>query len=126
MAGLSVVAVTVSVSDSFVAPVPMPLRLTVNRPASSFAVMSLIELSVGASFTDLTVRVKLVLVEAPALSVTVRVIRADPNWFGAGVIIRVRFVLVPDRDRFGFGTKTVFDELPVTTRLVAIFSTSLT
>ena len=52
--------------------------------------------------------------------------KADPNWFGAGVIIRVRFVLVPDRDRFAFGTKTVFDELPVTTRLVAIFSTSLT
>ena len=51
------VAVTVSnCPTSFVGPTVMPVRLTVCKPLSSFVVTLLIALNVGASFTEVTVR----------------------------------------------------------------------
>src|SRR5204863_4539881 len=80
---------------------------------------------VGASFTELTVNWKLVLVlNCPSLTVTVIV--AVPNWLAAGVSVTVRFASVPPKTMFAFGTSVWTDELPLTVRFAAGVSASPT
>src|ERR1043166_2868701 len=64
----------------------------------------------GASFTELTVRRKLLLV--PPLFVSVReiVIVAVPNWLASGVTVTVRFAPLPPRTMFPLGTSAGFEE----------------
>ena len=52
--------------------------------------------------------------------------RGRPEWFAAGVTVTVRLAPVPPNTMFAFGTRAVFDELPVTIRLAAAVSTSPT
>src|SRR5882672_5351595 len=70
---------------------------------------------VGASFTELTVSWKLVLVlNCPSLTVTVIV--AHPNWLAAGVSVTVRFAPLPPKTMFAFGTSVRSDEPPLTVK----------
>ena len=81
---------------------------------------------VGAVFTvAVTVSTKLVLVlSEPSLTVTVIV--ATPLWLAAGVTVTVRLAPLPPKTMFAFGTNVGLDELPLTVKLPAAVSTSLT
>src|SRR3989442_14584593 len=84
--------------------------------------MSLI---VGGVFGGLTVSVNGSLaVRLPSLTVTV--ITALPVWPAAGVTVTVRLAPLPPKTMFAFGTRVVFPELPLTTRLAAAVSASPT
>ena len=74
----------------------------------------------------ITVSKKLVLAVAPPPSVTVRVTVDVPVWFGAGVSVTVRLEPLPPKKMFAFGSKVMFDDTAVTTRLVAGVSRSPT
>src|SRR5215468_2882451 len=73
-----------------------------------------------------TVSKKLVLAVAPPPSVTVRVTVDVPFWFGAGVSVTVRLAPPPPNVMFALGRRLVFEDRPVTTRLVAGVSRSPT
>ena len=63
-------------------------------------------LSVGASFTALTVRTKLVLLVAVP-SVTRRVMSVTPNWSGDGTSVTVRLAPLPSKKMFVLPTRLV-------------------
>jgi hypothetical protein len=72
---------------------------------------------VGGSFTGFTVKLS-VLASDVAPSLTVRVMTAEPFWFAAGVIVRVRFAPVPPNTSPPTGTRALLDEeaIPSATR----------
>src|SRR5213594_3371423 len=94
----------------------MPERFTICRPASSLRVRLPIGLSVGGSFTGLTVRRKLVEEDAPLPSVTVIVMGAVPNWLGSGVITSIRLALLPKNTMLALGTSARLEDTPDTVR----------
>ena len=57
-------------------------------------------------------------------SETTTVIVAVPNWLASGNSVKVRSALVPVNNRFGAGSRFVFDEKASTTRLDAAVSKS--
>ena len=59
-------------------------------------------------------------------SETVTVIVVVPDWFKAGLTVTVRLAPEPPNTIFASGTRALFDEEPVTTRLAAAVSTSPT
>ena len=76
-------------------------------------------------FGGFTVTVNVVLVEVvPSLTETVIV--AVPTWPEAGVTVTVRLAPEPLMTMFAFGTSVVFEEEPVTVRLVTAVSASPT
>ena len=80
---------------------------------------------IGASFSAVTINTNVSLaVAVPSFTVTVMVV--VPFWFAAGVITSVRFVPLPPRMIFAFGTRVVFDDVAVTVRDAAGVSTSPT
>src|SRR5207237_2820385 len=80
---------------------------------------------VGKSLTDVTVRTnELLVLVAPSL--TRRLIVAVPDWLLAGTMETMRLVPAPSIKILAFGTKLVFEELPVTESRKARVSTSLT
>ena len=81
---------------------------------------------IGGSFTAITVNTKELFTANPSASRSVTVIIAEPNWLVAGVTVTVRFVPLPPKRMFAFGTSSRFDDSPVTTRLAAGVSTSPT
>src|SRR5437588_675516 len=93
--GLLEAAVTVSVWDSLVAPEVMPESETVCGPGFSLRVRLEIGLRVGGWFTQLTVtlkvRVTVLFVEAPSLTVTLIV--AVPLALCTGVNVRLPVAL---------------------------------
>src|SRR5258706_10244079 len=97
----------------------MPLNRTLCGPASSLRVRLLNALSVGGSFTGLTVSGKTVLAMLPLVFETEMVISVEPNWSGAGDTVTVRFVPLIPKMMFGLGTSAGLDELPLRTRLAA-------
>src|SRR6185503_8466048 len=74
-------------------------------------------ITTGASFTDCTVRTKLVLAEPPLVSVTETVMVADPEALVAGISCNKRTAPEPLIDRPACGTRFVFEELAVISRL---------
>src|SRR5206468_3316162 len=83
-------------------------------------------LSVGGSFTGLTVRRKLVEADAPLPSVTVSVMAVVPDRLAAGVRVTVRLPPLPPRTTPASGRSAWLEELRVTVRLAAGVSGSLT
>src|ERR1051325_4841023 len=80
---------------------------------------------VGASFTGVTFRLKLV--EAVARpSLTVRVMTAVPDWLAAGRTVTVRLAPDPPSVMLPLGTRVGFDDEPLTRRLSGKVSASLT
>src|ERR1051325_1801397 len=80
---------------------------------------------VGASFTGVTFRLKLV--EAVARpSLTVRVITAAPDWLAAGRMVTVRLAPDPPSGMLPWSTRVGFDDEPLTRRLSGKVSASLT
>ena len=77
--GLLEVAETLNAWFSLTAPEPMPVRLTVCCKESSGMLTSPITSSVGASFTDRTVSVKLFVADAPSGSDTTTEMIVTPN-----------------------------------------------
>src|SRR5688572_12163945 len=72
---------------------------------------------VGAAFV--TVRTKKSRLVPPCSSLTITVIMVIPNWLVCGVTWTLLTSLLPPNTMLASGTRLVFDERPVTTRLVA-------
>src|SRR5438045_6357482 len=107
--GLLELAVRISVWASLAAPEPIPVRATVWRVASSLMIRLPIALSVGGSFTGLTVKRKLrIAVSVPSLTVTVIV--ALPTSLVAGVSWRFRASPLPLNTILALGTRTWLEE----------------
>src|SRR5262245_48215075 len=103
----------------------MPDRFTLCSPAFTYIVKLLIASRVGRSFTPFTVKRKSrVVLFVPSLALMLIV--ELPYAFGKGVIVRLRFVPLPLRDRFALGTRFVFDELVDNIKAEATVSASLT
>src|ERR1043165_275370 len=82
-----------------------------------------IGLTVGGSFTGLTVTKKLVLALVPQTgSVTVSVMVAEPNWSASGDKLTWRSDPLPVKRMFSLEIKPGLEERPVTIRLAAAFS----
>ena len=102
-------AVTVSDWFSFVAPVLMPLkRMSVFGKLTTSATF-VIGLSVGGSFTALTVSVKAVLAFVTPLP-TVSVSSALPDCSATGTMVTVRFVPLPSKKILLTGTSAGFPD----------------
>ena len=92
---------------------------------SRLVVCARIGVMVGASFTAVTVTVKVRLAEAmPSLTVTVT--SAEPLWFAAGVTVTVRLAPEPPNVTFAFGTSAGLEEAAESNRLPAEVSASAT
>src|SRR6266481_3940611 len=74
---------------------------------------------VGASFTELTVRTKFVLVKPKLVSLTEIVMLAVPNWFAAGVTVTVRLLPLPPKTMLAGGTRVGLEELELKVSSVA-------
>ena len=75
------------------------------------------------ALAEFTVSTKLsLLLREPSLTVTVMV--AVPNWFGAGVTVTVRLEPLPPKTMLPLGTREGLDEEPITSRLEAAVSAS--
>src|SRR6266568_9350721 len=81
---------------------------------------------VGRSFTAYTVRLNVARRLPLSALATVRVMRAVPNWLGAGVIFTVRLLPLPPNTMLALGTRTGFEEAPVTTKFAAAVAGSPT
>ena len=118
-------AVTVSVWISLAAP-----ELTPSKGTSVFAKFTTNEtlvmgLSVGGSFTALTVRRNAVL-RLLAPSLTVRVINEVPNRFAAGTTVTVRFVPLPSKNMLFVATSAAFVDVALNASRKAGVSGSVT
>lgn len=96
-----------------------PMVNGIDATVSSLIVWLPMAEMVGASFTALTVSVKLVVAAKPSGSRTVTEIIVKPDWFAEGVSVTVRLEALPPKTMFEFATRPGFDELPETVRLVA-------
>src|ERR1043166_8153576 len=74
---------------------------------------------VGASFTELTVRRKLVLVKPKFVSLTEIVIVAVPNWLAAGVTVTVRLLPLPPKTMLETGANRGLDDCAASERTLA-------
>src|SRR5882724_6331342 len=116
-------ATTLKIWLSLAAPEPIPANGTVCAEASSLMVTLLIGLSVGGSFTAVTVRTKAVLaLLTPSLTVTVMVL--VPFWSAAGVICKLRENPLPLKRMLLVGTNPGLEEAAESTRLAGALSIS--
>ena len=104
----------------------MPVRLTTTIPESSFVTTLPMGLSVGGSFTGLTVSAKESLAVPPSASRTVTVMIATPNCLRAGSTVTVRLDPLPPKLMLFVGTSTGFEEDALSVRLPSTVSTSPT
>src|SRR5215475_8354055 len=81
--------------------------------------------NVGGTFASVTVSVKLSATIPPSRSRTVTVIRAEPLWNCAGVIVMVRFELDPPKTISLAGTREGLDEVAERIKLSSGDSASL-
>ena len=84
---------------------------------SSLTTWSAMAEMVGASFTGVTVKRKLVEAVPPTPSLTVRLIRVVPLWLVAGLIKRARLVPLPPRVMLALGTSKRLVEVALTLKL---------
>src|SRR5260221_10967408 len=81
---------------------------------------------VGASFTELTVRTKFVLVKPKLVSLTEIVMLAVPNRFAAGVTVTVRLLPLPPKTMLDTGARTGLDDCAASTsRLAGVVSSPI-
>ena len=94
--------------------------------ASSSSVTLATGAMVGASFTGLTVTLKVRLLRPKVASMTVSVMAAVPKRLVTGVKVRVRLVWVPPKMRLFVGSSEGFDDTATRLRLLAVVCESRT
>jgi len=125
--GISAVLEELPLSVREASAVSTSAMVTLIGPRTVFVVVawSAMALMDGGSFTAFTVREKL-LAEVREPSLTVSVMVLVPFWSAAGVSVTVRLAPLPPTTIPLLGISAVLDELPVTVKLAAAVSLSLT